>query len=168
MNYDIEIIERFCWYANYVVKHANSLGHERPIDTKEFPVICEWIKLCKEQKDVWNNGRHSVTQEYMEDLAQYCIATFDADWTSDGLFWQTEYEARSADYNRKWSNAGVAPEAWPPAPKANKTVPQGLNFFWYQLTDTIHGWKPINNAKMPIQPSSNMILYSDDLIESIQ
>jgi hypothetical protein len=78
----VEVVEKFAVYGQYVVDIQ-----QRPINTKEIPIIIEFLNLC-EQQDI------SYTDAEIEDLAQHCIDLFDANFDSKGPFWDQVHQAK--------------------------------------------------------------------------
>jgi hypothetical protein len=65
-----EVVRQFCVYAKYIVELQ-----ERAIDSKESPIIIEFLNLC-EQNQI------KLTDSEIEDLAQHCVDLFDANFNS--------------------------------------------------------------------------------------
>lgn len=139
-----EVVKQFAVYGRYVVDLQ-----QRPINTKEIPIIMEFLNLC-EQQDI------SYTDTQIEDLAQHCVDLFDANFDAKGPFWDQAHQANLNAYNK--TNKGVPKHLWPEAPRNNKNVPQGIAFFWHQLQKS---WVPAQAAgfKFPKQPFS---VYTPD------
>jgi hypothetical protein len=139
-----EVVKQFAVYGRYVVDLQ-----QRPINTKEIPIIMEFLNLC-EQQDI------SYTDTQIEDLAQHCVDLFDANFDAKGPFWDQAHQANLNAYNK--ANKGVPKHLWPEAPRNNKNVPQGIAFFWHQLQKS---WVPTQGAgfKFPKQPFS---VYTPD------
>ncbi len=72
----VEVVRQFAVYGQYIVGIQ-----QRPINTKEIPIIIEFFNLC-EQQDI----RYTDTQ--IEDLAQHCIDLFDANFDAKGPYWE--------------------------------------------------------------------------------
>lgn len=135
----VEVVRQFAVYGQYVV------GYQlRPINTKEIPIIIEFLNLC-EQQDI------AYTDAQIEELAQHCIDLFDANFDAKGPFWDQVHQANLNAYNK--ANRQVPKHLWPDAPRNSKNVQQGIAFFWHQLQKT---WAPQQGAgfKFPKQPFS--------------
>ena len=135
----VRVVKQFAVYGKYVVGLQ-----QRPINTKEIPIIVEFLNIC-EQQDI------TYTDAEIEDLAQHCIDLFDANFDAKGPFWDVAHQANLNAYNK--ANKGVPKHLWPDAPRNSKNVPQGIAFFWHQLQKS---WVPTQGAgfKFPKQPFS--------------
>jgi hypothetical protein len=135
----VKVVKQFAVYGKYVVALQ-----QRPINTKEIPIIMEFLNIC-EQQDI------TYTDAEIEDLAQHCIDLFDANFDAKGPFWDVAHQANLNAYNK--ANKGVPKHLWPDAPRNSKNVPQGIAFFWHQLQKS---WVPTQGAgfKFPKQPFS--------------
>ena len=129
----VEVVRQFAVYGKYVVGMQ-----QRPINSKEIPIIIEFLNLC-EQQDI------TYTDAEIEDLAQHCIDKFDANFDAKGPFWDTCHQATLNSYNK--ANKGLPKHLWPEAPRNNKNTPTGTAFFWHQLK---HTWATAQ--KFPKQP----------------
>lgn len=140
----VNVVKQFAVYGKYVVDLQ-----QRPINTKEIPIIMEFLNLC-EQQDI------TYTDQQIEELAQHCIDLFDANFDAKGPFWDQAHQANLNAYNK--ANKGVPKHLWPDAPRNSKNVPQGIAFFWHQLQKS---WVPQQGAgfKFPKQPFS---VYTPD------
>lgn len=144
----VDVVKKFAVYGRYVVDLQ-----QRPINTKEIPIIMEFLNLC-EQQDI------SYTDAQIEDLAQHCVDLFDANFDAKGPFWDVAHQANLNAYNK--ANKGLPKHMWPEAPRNNKNVPQGIAFFWHQLRKS---WVPTQGAgfKFPKQPFSLYTPSAKDL-----
>lgn len=135
----VEVVRKFAIYGKYVVE-----CEDRPINTKEIPIIIEFLNLC-EQQDI------NYTDEQIEDLAQHCIDMFDANFDAKGPYWDQVHQANMNAWNKQ--NKGKPKSDWTDPPRNNKNVPQGIAFFWHQLATT---WVPEQEEgfKFPKQPFS--------------
>jgi hypothetical protein len=140
----VEVVRKFAVYGGYVVA-----SQQRPINSKEIPIIVEFLNLC-EQQDI------DYSDEQIEDLAQHCIDLFDANFDARGPFWDQCHQANMNAYNK--ANKGIPKHLWPEAPRNNKNTPTGTAFFWHQLQKS---WVPNQPAgfKFPKQPFS---VYTPD------
>ena len=129
----VEVVRQFAVYGKYVVS-----SQQRPINSKEIPIILEFLNLC-EQQDI------TYTDAQLEDLAQHCIDLFDANFDAKGPFWEQCHQATLNAYNK--AHKGMPKHLWPEAPRNNKNTPTGTAFFWHQLN---HTWA--NGQKFPKQP----------------
>jgi hypothetical protein len=143
----VDVVKKFAVYGKYVVDLQ-----QRPINTKEIPIIMEFLNLC-EQQDI------SYTDAQIEDLAQHCVDLFDANFDAKGPFWDQAHQANLNSYNKTYSGdpkrgiPATPKHLWPEAPRNNKNVPQGIAFFWHQLQKS---WVPTQGKgfKFPKQPFS--------------
>lgn len=141
----VEVVRQFAVYGKYIVD-----SQQRPINSKEIPIIIEFLNLC-EQQDI------SYSDAEIEDLAQHCIDLFQANFDAKGVFWSTAHQANLNAYNKTYK--GIAKHMWPDAPRNSKNTPQGTAFFWHQLKTT---WAPTQATgfKFPKQPFS---VYTPDV-----
>jgi hypothetical protein len=141
----VEVVRQFAVYGKYVVGYQ-----QRPINTKEIPIIIEFLNLCEQQDIVYSDAD-------IEDLAQHCIDKFDANFDAKSEFWSTAHQAALNAYNKV--NQGLPKHMWPEAPRNSKTLPQGISFFWHQMKNS---WVPTKGAKFkfPKQPFS---VYTPDV-----
>jgi len=141
----VEVVRQFAVYGKYVVGYQ-----QRPINTKEIPIIIEFLNLCESQDIVYSDAD-------LEDLAQHCIDKFDANFDAKSEFWSTAHQAALNAYNKV--NQGLPKHMWPEAPRNSKTLPQGISFFWHQMRNS---WVPTKGSKFkfPKQPFS---VYTPDV-----
>lgn len=144
----VNVVKQFAVYGKYVVDLQ-----QRPINTKEIPIIIEFFNLCEQQDIVY-------TEAQIEDLAQHCVDLFDANFDAKGPFWEVAHQATMNAYNK--ANKGKDKKDWPDAPRNNKNVPQGIAFFWHQLQKS---WVPAQGTgfKFPKQPFSVYTPNAKDL-----
>jgi len=135
----VEVVRQFAVYGEYVVN-----SQQRAINSKEIPIIVEFLNLC-EQQDI------CYTDAQIEDLAQHCIDLFDANFDAKGPYWEVAHQATINAYNK--ANKGIPKHLWPDAPRNSKNTPQGVAFFWHQLQKS---WVPQQGKgfKFPKQPYS--------------
>jgi hypothetical protein len=135
----VNVVKKFAVYGRYVVDLQ-----QRPINTKEIPIIMEFFNLC-EQQDI------TYTDEQIEDLAQHCVDLFDANFDAKGPFWDVAHQASINAWNKH--NKGKDKRDWTDPPRNSKNVPQGIAFFWHQLQKS---WVPTQGKgfKFPKQPFS--------------
>jgi hypothetical protein len=140
----VEVVRQFCVYGGFVVA-----SQQRPINSKEIPIIIEFLNLC-EQQDI------KYTDEQIEDLAQHIMDLFDANFDAKGPFWDQCHQANLNAYNK--ANAGIPKHLWPEAPRNNKNTPTGTAFLWHQLQKS---WVPQQSKgfRFPKQPYS---VYTPD------
>lgn len=151
MSLSPEVIRQFCVYAKYVIADAGSA--KRPINTKEIPIIANFLALCEQNQITY-------TDKQIEDLAQHCLDLFDANFDSKSDFWVQVHQANLNAY--KEMNKGLPKSSWGEPPKNLKNVPQGLAFFYHQLK---HSWVPKQGKKFefPKQPFSVYVPNAKDL-----
>ena len=141
----VEVVRKFAVYGRYIVD-----SQQRPINSKESPIIIAFLELCEEQ-DI------SYSDAEIEDLAQHCIDLFDANFDAKGPYWEQCHQANINAWNKH--NRYRPKTDWTDPPKNSKTTPQGLAFFWHQLHTT---WAPQQPAgfKFPKMPFS---VYTPDV-----
>jgi hypothetical protein len=135
----VEVVRQFAVYGKYVVGYQ-----QRPIDTKEIPIIIKFLELC-EQQDI------KYTDAQIEDLAQHCIDLFSANFNAKGPFWVQAHQANMNAWTKH--NKNKPKSDWTDPPRNNKNTEQGKAFFWHQLQKS---WVPQQGAgfKFPKQPFS--------------
>jgi hypothetical protein len=135
----VSVMTQFAVYGKYVVDLQ-----QRPINTKEIPIILEFLNLCEQQDIVYTDAQ-------IEDLAQHCVDLFDANFDAKGPFWDQVHQANINAWNKH--NKGKDERDWTDPPRNSKNVPQGIAFFWHQLKNT---WVPTQGKdfKFPKQPFS--------------
>lgn len=140
----VEVVRQFAVYGRYVVGIQ-----QRPINTKEIPIIIEFLNLC-EQQDI------QYTDAQIKDLAQHCIDLFDANFDAKGPYWEQCHQANINAWNKH--NRHRPKTDWTDPPRNSKNTPQGIAFFWHQLNVT---WAPQQPTgfKFPKMPFS---VYTPD------
>jgi len=141
----VEVVRQFAVYGQYIVSIQ-----QRPINTKEIPIIIEFFNLC-EQQDI------CYTDTQIEDLAQHCIDLFDANFDAKGPYWEQCHQANVNAWNKH--NRHRPKTDWTDPPRNSKNTPQGIAFFWHQMHTT---WAPQQSAgfKFPKMPFS---VYTPDV-----
>lgn len=139
----VEVVRQFAVYGQYVINSQAGVD-KRPINSKEIPIIVEFLNLC-EQQDI------HYTDAEIENLAQHCIDLFGANFDAKSDFWEVAHQANVNAYNK--ANRGIPTHLWPTAPRNNKNTAQGIAFFWHQLQKS---WVPqqAKGFKFPKQPFS--------------
>jgi hypothetical protein len=140
----VEVVRQFAVYGAYIVA-----SQQRPLNSKEIPIIVEFLNLVDQQDIKWNDA-------VITDLAQHLIDLFDANFDAKGPYWEQAHQANLNAYNK--ANKGVPKHLWPEAPRNLKNTPQGIAFFWHQL---MKSWVPTQakGFKFPKQPFS---VYTPD------
>lgn len=155
-----EVIRQFCVYAKYVLEPYVDVVDgkpvapgKRPINTKEIPIIANFLALCEQNQITY-------TDDQIRDLAEHCIELFDANFDAKSIFWDHVHQANLNAYHKV--NQGLPKNLWPEPPKNLKNVPQGLSFFYHQMK---HTWAAKQGAgfKFPKQPYSIYIPDTKDL-----
>jgi hypothetical protein len=141
----VEVVRQFAVYGKYVVGIQ-----KRSINTKEIPIIIEFLNLC-EQQDI------RYTDAQIEDLAQHCIDLFDANFDAKGPYWEQCHQANINAWNKH--NRHRPKTDWTDPPRNNKNTPQGIAFFWHQLNTTWASQQG-NGFKFPKMPFS---VYTPDV-----
>ena len=111
----VGVVKKFAIYGKYVVDLQ-----QRPINTKEIPIIMEFFNLC-EQQDI------EYTEAEIEDLAQHCVNLFDANFDARGPFWDQVHQANINAWTKH--NKSKDKRDWTDPPRNSKNVPQGIAFF---------------------------------------
>jgi len=139
MDSSVNVVKQFAVYGKYIVDLQ-----KRPINTKEIPIIMEFLNICEQQDITYSDAE-------IQDLAQHCVDLFDANFDAKGPFWEVAHQANLNAYNK--ANRGVPKHLWPDAPRNSKNVPQGIAFFWHQLQKS---WVPtkVQGFRFPKQPFS--------------
>jgi hypothetical protein len=150
----VEVVRQFAVYGAYVIANQATVTRQRPINTKEIPIIIEFLNMC-EMDGV------ALTDSDIENMAQHCIDLFDANFDAKGPYWQTVYQAIVNSWTRYNRNNQIPKHAWGDQPKNSKNVPQGVSFFWHQLNTT---WAPARGVIMPKRPSYTYVPATADLM----
>lgn len=146
-NYSLEVIRQFCVYGHYIVDLQ-----QRPIETKEIPLIVELLYMCEQEDIKWSDNT-------IEDLAQHLIDKFDANFDGDGPFWHQCHQANVNAWSRNNKALGIPTAAWGDEPRNTKNVPIGISFLWHQL---MHTWVPRQpkGFRFPKKPQA---IYAPDV-----
>jgi hypothetical protein len=148
MESSVEVVRQFAVYAGHIVD-----VQQRSINSKESPIIIEFLNLCEQQDIVYSDAD-------IVDLANHCISLFEANFDAGGPYWTQVHEANINAYNKM--HKGMPKNLWPDAPRNAKNTPQGLAFFWHQLN--VSWAKPKSTKfKFPKQPFSAFVLDAKDL-----
>jgi hypothetical protein len=75
MDASVEVVRQFAVYAGHIVD-----VQQRYLNTKEVPVIIEFLNLCEQQDIVYSDAD-------IVDLADHCIGLFDANFDAGGPYW---------------------------------------------------------------------------------
>jgi hypothetical protein len=144
----IEVVRQFCVYAQFITASL-----QRPIDTKELPLIIEFLNMCERDQIVYSDAE-------IEDLALHLITLFGANFDAAGPYWAQVYQARLNAYNA--AHKGLPKHLWPDAPSNTKNVPIGTTFLWHQLRQT---WAAQKGAgfKFPKNSYNNYVPANGDL-----
>jgi hypothetical protein len=148
MESSVEVVRQFSVYAGHIVD-----VQQREINSKESPIIIEFLNLCEQQDIVYSDAD-------IVDLANHCISLFDANFDAKGPYWTQVHEANINAYNKM--HKGMPKNLWPDAPRNAKNTPQGLAFFWHQLNVSWAKSKA-TTFKFPKQPFSAFVLDAKDL-----
>ena len=144
----VEVVRQFAVYAGHIVD-----VQQRAINSKESPIIIEFLNLCEQQDIVYSDAD-------IVDLADHCISLFGANFDARGPYWTQLHEANINAYNKM--HKGTPKNLWPDAPRNAKNTPQGLAFFWHQLNVSWAKPKGVK-FKFPKQPFSAFVLDPKDL-----
>jgi hypothetical protein len=150
----VEVVRQFAVYGRYIIDNQATVQRRRPINAKEIPIIIEFLNMC-EMDGV------SLTDDDIRDLAQHCIDLFDANFDARGPYWDTVYRAIVNAWTRYNRNNQIPKHAWGDQPKNSKNVPQGVSYFWHQLSAT---WAPRRGISMPKRPSYTYVPAAEDLL----
>ena len=150
----VEVVRKFAVYGEYVIANQATVRNLRPINTKEIPIIIEFLNMCE-------IDNIDLTDDNIRSLAQHCIDLFDANFDAKGPYWEQVYTAVVNAWT-KYNKANKIPkQAWGDQPKNSKNVPMGISFFWHQLTTT---WAPTCKVKMPKRPNYTYQPDAKDLL----
>jgi hypothetical protein len=126
----VEVVRQFCVYGAFIVA-----SQQRAINSKEIPIIIEFLNMCEQNQITYSDAE-------IEEMAALCIDLFDANFDSNGPYWDQVYRANLNAYNQAHSN--LPQHLWPAAPKNLKNTPTGTAFFWYQLRQSWAATKGAN------------------------
>lgn len=126
-------IEKFGVYADEVFK-----TQARAINTKEFPIIAQFLQLAE-------NDGIEYTNDEVRGLAQMCIKLFGADF--ENKFWDRANIAFNVAWQDKLSGSSRIAK-----PKFNKNEKNGGIFFHWQVEKS---WKNYCKAE-PVIPAVNI------------
>jgi hypothetical protein len=149
----VEVVRKFAVYGEYVIENQATARNLRPINTKEIPIIIEFLNLC-EQQDI------TYTNIELEDLAQHCIDLFDANFDAKGPYWDQVHQANMNAWTKH--NKHRPKTDWSDPPRNSKNTPQGTAFFWHQLNNTWMLTQP-TGFKFPKMPFSAYTPDANDL-----
>jgi len=133
----VEVVRQFCVYGSFIVA-----SQQRAINSKEIPIIIEFLNMCEQNQIVY-------TDDELEEMAALCIDLFDANFDSNGPYWEQVYRANLNSYNQAHST--LPQHLWPAAPKNLKNTPTGTAFFWYQMRQA---WAANKGAKFKFPKNS--------------
>ena len=148
MDSSVEVVRKFAVYAGHIVD-----VQQRAINSKESPIILEFLNLC-EQQDI------SYSDEEIVDLTNHCIDLFDANFDAKSEYWGQVHNANINAYNKM--HKGMPKHLWPEPPRNAKHTPHGIAFFWQQMSATWAAPKGANFA-YPKQPFSVFAIDPKDL-----
>jgi hypothetical protein len=149
-----EVVRQFAVYCKYVMDQQSSATQDRPIDTKELPLIIELLNMFEAESI-------RLTDDQVRDMAQHLIDKFGADFTTDGLFWQQVHQAVTNAWKSYNRSQNIPMHLWGNQPRNQKNVPTGYNFLWTQLATT---WAPgVTGIRMPKRPGFAWTLSTQDL-----
>jgi hypothetical protein len=133
----VEVVRQFCVYGAFVVA-----SQQRAINSKEIPIIIEFLNMCEQNQITYSDAE-------IEEMAALCIDLFDANFDSNGPYWDQVYQANLNAYNQSHSN--LPQHLWPAAPKNLKNTPTGTAFFWYQMRQS---WAAVKGANFKFPKNS--------------
>lgn len=149
----VEVVRQFAVYGEYVIANQATKTNKRPINTKEIPIIIEFLNMCEAEHIV-------LSDDNIRSIAQHCIDLFGANFDAKGPFWEQVHIANVNSYEKMYR--GIERYLRPDPPRNNKNVPQGINFFWHQLKNK---WQPHNpGVKLPKQPTATYVPNQQDLL----
>lgn len=156
MDASVGVVRLFAEYGKYVIENQATDRITRPIDSKEIPIIIEFLNLCEADPFVWDH----MDSFDVKEIAQHCIDMFDANFQANGPFWDQTHRAIVNAW-RNYNLQNNIPRAhWGDEPRNNKNVPTGMNFFWHQLDTT---WKSTTGLQMPKRPNYSYQISTEDL-----
>lgn len=115
----VEVVRQFCIYGKFIVD-----SQQRPINTKELPIIIEFLNMCERDQIVYDD-------DVIQDMALHLITLFGANFDAKGPYWDQVHQANLNAYQA--AHKGLPKHLWPEAPKNLKNVPIGTTYFWHQL-----------------------------------
>ena len=133
----VEVVRQFCVYGKFIVD-----SQQRAIDTKELPIIIEFLNMCERDQIVY-------TDDEIVDMAQHLDRWFGANFDAKGPYWEKVYQANINAYNA--AHKGLPKHLWPDAPKNLKNVPIGTTYFWHLLRNS---WAGTKGTKLKFPKSS--------------
>lgn len=149
----LEVVQKFAVYGKYVIDSQATTNSKRPINTKEIPIIIEFLRLCESEQI-------KLTNSQIQEIAQHCIDLFDANFDKDGPFWEQVHQANINAYEKMYCDTPIFLRSTPP--KNSKNVPQGINFFWHQLQHSLVPKSP--GLTLPSQPQAIYVPAVSDLL----
>lgn len=138
----VEVVRKFSVYGQYVISNQATTRNLRPINTKEIPIIIEFLKMCE-------IDNIKLSDANIRGLAQHCIDLFDANFDAKGPYWEQVYTAVVNAWIKSNKANAIPKQDWGDQPRNSKNVPMGINFFWHQLSAT---WAPGCKVRMPKRP----------------
>lgn len=154
MKASVEVTRQFAVYGEYVIDTQATAKQKRPINTKEIPIIMEFLMSCE------LDNVH-LTDDDIRDMAQHLIDLFDANFDAKSDYWEYVHDAIVNAWTLYNVQNKIPKNAWGNQPSNLKNVPQGYNFFWHQLTAT---WAPVRKVGMPKRPTYTYVPDAKDLI----
>jgi hypothetical protein len=148
-----DVAKQFAIYGKYMMENQATATINRPIDTKELPLIIELLNMFEAEGI-------RLTEQDIENMAQHLIDKFNADFTTNGPFWNQVHQAVCNAWQNYNVSQNIPQHLWGTAPRNSKTVPVGYNFLWSQLT---HTWAPQQNIQMPKRPAFTWTLNTQYL-----
>ena len=144
------VVRQFSIYGRFIVATL-----QRPINTKEIPIIIEFFNLCEQNDIVYSDAD-------IEDLAVHLIELFDANFDAKSPFWDQVHQATVNAWKKSNRINNIPAISQGPVPSNLKNTPQGTGFMWHQLQKT---WLPTQKPGFPFpkQPSSNLTPDTTDL-----
>jgi hypothetical protein len=147
----LEVVRQFAVYCAYVMEQQATATQDRPIDTKELPLIIELLNMFEAESIL-------ITDDQVRELAQHMIDKFGADFTTNGVFWDQTHQAVTNAWKNYNRSQNIPMHLWGNEPRNQKKVPTGYNFLWTQLATT---WA--SGVRMPKRPSFSWTLSTQDL-----
>lgn len=144
----VEVVRQFSVYGKFIVD-----SQQRAIDTKELPIIIEFLNMCERDQIVY-------TDDEIVDMAQHLDRWFGANFDAKGPYWGKVYQANINAYNA--AHKGLPKHLWPDAPKNLKNVPIGTTYFWHLLRNSWAGPKG-NKFKFPKSSFNSFVPAVGDL-----
>jgi len=138
-------LEMFGVYADVILEN-----NPRAINTKEFPIIAQFIQLAE-------NSGYTYTEEEIQGLARMCLDLFDADF--EDRFWDKVKVA----FTVAWSDKLESANSRMARPNFGKNEKNGGIFFYWQVDKSWKNYLDHEPAMPPVNIAANWDPRDEDL-----